>query len=64
MQQDVRNGFVTLNAAEQIYRVALDPETLAIDEAKTADLRAQEAPEIEVYVDEERLAVELRDHAQ
>jgi N-methylhydantoinase B len=59
--RDVRNGFVTLEAAERIYRVALDPQTLAVDEAKTAALRAGEPPEVEVYVDEERLVVELRD---
>jgi N-methylhydantoinase B len=64
VQEDVRNGFVTLEAAEKIYRVALDPETLAIDEAKTARLRDEEAPEIEVYVDEDRLAVDLRDRAR
>jgi N-methylhydantoinase B len=63
VQQDVRNGFVTLEAAERIYRVALDPQTLEIDEARTADLRAEEAPGIEVYVDEETLTVELRDRA-
>jgi hypothetical protein len=63
VQQDVRNGFVTLEAAARIYRVALDPETLAIDEAKTAALRDEEAPQIEVYVDEERLVVDLRDRA-
>jgi N-methylhydantoinase B len=63
VQQDVRNGFVTLEAAERIYRVALDPQTLEIDEARTADLRAEAAPGIEVYVDEETLTVELRDRA-
>jgi N-methylhydantoinase B len=60
VERDVRNGFVTLEAAEQIYRVALDPQTLAVDEAKTAALRAGEPPQIEVYVDEERLKVDLR----
>jgi N-methylhydantoinase B len=63
VRQDVRNGFVTLDAAERIYRVALDPQTLAIDEARTAALRAEQAPAIEVYVDEDRLTVELRDRA-
>jgi N-methylhydantoinase B len=61
VEQDVRNGFITPEAAEQIYRVALDPQTLAVDEAKTAALRAGEAPEIEVYVDEESLKVDLRE---
>jgi hypothetical protein len=63
VQQDVRNGFVTLEAAERIYRVALDPQTLEIDQARTAALRAEEAPGIEVYVDEETLTVELRERA-
>jgi N-methylhydantoinase B len=63
VQQDVRNGFVTLDAAERIYRVALDPQTLELDEARTSALRAEEPPEVDVYVNEERLAVELRERA-
>jgi N-methylhydantoinase B len=39
---DVRNGYVTLNRARQIYRVAIDATNgdFVIDEAKTRELRA------------------------
>lgn len=38
--RDVRNGFVSVGAAERDYGVVLDPETFAIDEAATAGRRA------------------------
>jgi N-methylhydantoinase B len=63
VQRDVRNGFVTLEAAKKIYGVALDSETLEVDEARTAELRAGPAPKIEVVIDEETLSVGLRELA-
>ncbi len=39
--QDVANGKVSLERARDVYRVALDPETLTIDDEKTKQLRAQ-----------------------
>jgi N-methylhydantoinase B len=36
---DVRNGFVSLGAAQREYGVVLDPATFAVDEAATARLR-------------------------
>ncbi|MCC6902865.1 MAG: hydantoinase B/oxoprolinase family protein [Polyangiaceae bacterium] len=36
---DVRNGVVSLAAARQLYGVAVDPETFAVDAAETARLR-------------------------
>jgi hypothetical protein len=36
----VRDGYVTLECAREVYAVALDPETLDIDAAVTAALRA------------------------
>ena len=36
---DVRNEFVTLGAARDVYGVALDPVTFAVDETATAALR-------------------------
>lgn len=38
--EDVRDGYVSLEAAERIYRVALDPKTFAVDRERTAKLRA------------------------
>jgi N-methylhydantoinase B len=40
---DVKNGFVTIEAAREEYGVVIDPATLAIDEAATRDLRGGEA---------------------
>lgn len=37
---DVRNGFVSLEAAREEYGVVLDPETLTLDEAATLALRS------------------------
>ncbi len=36
---DVRNGFVSLEAAERDYGVAVDPDTFAVDEVRTAARR-------------------------
>jgi N-methylhydantoinase B len=38
---DVRNGKVSLAAAQEAYGVVLDSKTLAVDEAATAALRQQ-----------------------
>jgi 5-oxoprolinase (ATP-hydrolysing) len=37
---DVLDGFTSLEQAREIYLVAIDPETLALDEEETAKLRA------------------------
>lgn len=37
--QDVRGGKVSLEAARDIYKTAIDPQTWTVDEAKTAALR-------------------------
>ena len=39
VQQDVRQGYVTADAAERFYGVVLVPSTLAIDEKATAEQR-------------------------
>ncbi len=39
--EDVRQGYVTVESARNDYGVALDPSTLAVDEAATAALRAE-----------------------
>ena len=37
---DVRNGFVSVEAARRDYGVVVDAATFAVDEAATAELRA------------------------
>jgi N-methylhydantoinase B len=41
VQHDVRQGYVSVEAARDYYGVVLDPDTLAVDGAATALLRAQ-----------------------
>jgi N-methylhydantoinase B len=40
VRNDVRQGYVSLTAAAELYGVVLDPDSWDIDEAATADLRA------------------------
>jgi len=40
VRRDVRNDFISLERAREVYRVALDRATLAVDEAATRALRA------------------------
>jgi N-methylhydantoinase B len=40
VREDVRQGYVTVEAAAELYGVVIDPETFAVDEASTARLRA------------------------
>jgi N-methylhydantoinase B len=40
---DVLRGYVSLKSAEEDYGVVLDPETLAVDQQKTAGLRQKES---------------------
>jgi N-methylhydantoinase B len=58
--EDVRNGLVSLGGAELIYGVAVDAETMAVDTARTAELRSQPPSPIEVVINEAELTVELR----
>ena len=58
---DVVNGFVSIDGARRIYGVAIDPESLKIDDLKTAELRALSAKSVDVVIDETTLAVGLRD---
>ena len=37
---EVKNGVVSLDAAREAYGVVVDPESFAVDEAATAELRA------------------------
>jgi N-methylhydantoinase B len=59
VREDVVNEFITIEAAERIYGVAIDPETLAVDSEATARLRASEPEPVEVVIDEEALSVRL-----
>jgi N-methylhydantoinase B len=40
VREDVENELVSLQAAREVYKVALDPRTLAVDEAQTRRLRS------------------------
>ncbi len=55
----VVDGLVSLEAARRIYCVVLDPQTLALADAKTARLRSQPAEAIAPTVNERTLDVEL-----
>ena len=39
VRDDVKQGYVSAKAARDLYGVAIDPETLVVDEAETARLR-------------------------
>jgi acetophenone carboxylase len=43
--KDVRNGYATLEVARNAYQVAIDPDTLTIDQEKTRALRNQKIRE-------------------
>jgi N-methylhydantoinase B len=38
--EDVRQGYVGIKEARELYGVAVDPETFAVDEAETERLRS------------------------
>ena len=40
VQEDVRQGYVSVKAAAEKYGVVIDPQTFAIDQAATEKLRA------------------------
>jgi len=41
VQDDIRNEFLTISQAREIYGVVIDPQTLAVDEATTQRLRQE-----------------------
>jgi len=41
VQEDVKQGYVSIEAAAEFYGVVIDPETFAVDQATTERLRAQ-----------------------
>ncbi len=56
---DVKNEMVSAGAARNIYGVAVDPVTFAVDEAQTRRLRARPPGKWEVSINEEKLTVEV-----
>jgi N-methylhydantoinase B len=40
VQEDVRQGYVSVKAAQEFYGVVIDPDTLEVDQAATQRLRA------------------------
>jgi N-methylhydantoinase B len=59
VRRDVINEFITVEAARRIYGVVIDPETFAVDEAATADVRGGELGTVQVAIDEDALTVGL-----
>ncbi len=56
--EDVRNEFVSVEAAERMYGVCLDADTFEVDHERTEKLRsAPVTEEAEVLIDEEQLQV-------
>ena len=41
VRNDVRQGYVSVEAARELYGVVIDPETFEVDQAATARLRAR-----------------------
>jgi N-methylhydantoinase B len=60
VREDVANEFVSPAGAELIYGVAVDPKTMTVDEARTAELRSKPPPKVEVVVHESTLGVRIR----
>jgi N-methylhydantoinase B len=44
VQEDVRQGYVTVCAARRDYGVAIDPVSFEVDEAETKRLRSRHHP--------------------
>jgi N-methylhydantoinase B len=59
VRADVVDELVSVEAAERIYRVAIDPDTLEIDRDRTEALRAGGADPVAIQIDEKQLTVEL-----
>jgi N-methylhydantoinase B len=56
---DVKNEMISVAAARQIYGVAVDPATFAVDAAETRRLRAQSPSQWDVTIDETTMSVGL-----
>ena len=56
---DVKNEMVSVHAARELYGVAVEPVTFAVDEAETRRLRARQPGKWEVSINEEKLTVEV-----
>ena len=41
VREDVRQGYVTVKAAEELYGVIIDPKTFVVDEKATEKRRAE-----------------------
>jgi hypothetical protein len=56
---DVKNEMMSVEAARNIYGVAVDPLTFAMDEEETRRLRAAPQTKWDVVIDEKNLTVGL-----
>jgi N-methylhydantoinase B len=64
VQDDVRQGYVSLNAARDYYGVVLDSDTLAIDFVATEKLRASLAPVHRARVESQKTPAQRLTRAQ
>jgi hypothetical protein len=64
VQDDVRQGYVSLNAARDYYGVVLDSDTLAIDLAASEKLRASLTPVHRARVESQKTPVQRLTLAQ
>lgn len=66
VREDVRDGFISLRTAAEVYGVVLNPETLALDEAATAEVRresrARRGPLPLITPDKPSAATWLKEH--
>ncbi|OGA48572.1 MAG: hypothetical protein A3G25_14670 [Betaproteobacteria bacterium RIFCSPLOWO2_12_FULL_63_13] len=56
---DVKDGMVSVQAARDIYGVAVDPRSFRVDEEETRRLRAQPQKTWDVVIDEESLEISV-----
>jgi N-methylhydantoinase B len=54
VKEDVQNGLVSIQNAQEVYRVAIDPVTLEIDHGKTDALRQSAKDEKRTFQEERR----------
>jgi hypothetical protein len=55
----VKNEMVSAHAAREIYGVAVDPVSFAVDQTETKRLRSLPQSQWDVTINEEKLTVEI-----
>jgi N-methylhydantoinase B len=62
VRNDVRQGYVSVEDASELYGVVIDPETFAVDEEATQRLRARKAATKNVEASSPHERSDMRDH--